>query len=469
MSKKVIDIPTTLIIFGATGDLNRKKLIPAMFDLYCRGLLPKPFSIIGFSFDSLSHDEYRSFIEEVIQKHKHGHPKKMITEFLGHAFFVQGDFNDPSAFDALSKLLFGEDEKRGLCSNKLFYLSVPPESYKTIFTNLADSGLSIGCNDHSGWSRIVVEKPFGKDLETARDLDETLGLLFKEQRVFRIDHYLAKEVIENIMAFRFSNSIFQPTWNNSYIEKVEIKLFEDIGIEERGSFYDQTGALRDVGENHMLQMLAIVAMEDPVTLESGQIRRAREKVLSSLRSFSKGEAKQYCVKGQYEGFLKENDVEKNSLTETYFRIVAFIDNDRWHGVPFILEAGKKMDKKKTEITVYFKELPSCVCENNSGEDAQYRNILRFTIQPKEAISVRFWAKVPGFTFTLEPQFLQFTYKGDSEIPDAYEKLLLNVFEGDQTLFVSSKEVEASWRFITPILEEWHTKKPVVYAPGSRVV
>lgn len=467
--KKVIDIPTFIIIFGATGDLNRKKLIPAVFDLYSRGLLPKPFSIVGFSSDTLTDDDYKSFVREIIEEDKHNHPSKKIKEFIENIFYIRGDFGDAASFENLSKFLFQKDERRGVCSNKLYYLSAPPDSYKDIFNNLADSGLSVGCNDHSGWARIVVEKPFGKDLETARSLDETLGLLFKEQRIFRIDHYLAKEAIENILAFRFSNSIFQPIWNSSYVERVEIKLFEDLGIEGRGSFYDQVGALRDVGENHMLQMLAIIAMEDPVTIGADQIRRAREKVLSSLRPFSKKEARELCIKGQYDGFLKEQDVKENSQTDTYFRIEAFIDNDRWYDVPFILEAGKKMDRRKTEITMYFKELPSCVCEEKEGSVKQYRNVLRFSIQPKESISVRFWAKVPGFGMELEPQFLQFSYKEETDIPSAYEKLLLNVFEGDQTLFVSSKEVEASWEFITPILKIWSDQKPVVYAPGSSFV
>ncbi|MCH7597566.1 glucose-6-phosphate dehydrogenase [Patescibacteria group bacterium] len=461
--------PTTIVIFGATGDLNRKKLMPALFDLYTKSLLPKQFRIVGFSRQKLTHDAYRSFVRNVIEQKGHKHSSRDVDIFLDHLFYCPGLFEDAASYGNLSKFLYEQDEKLGQCSCKLFYLAVPPNFYDTIFQNVADSGLSIPCAGDNGWTRILVEKPFGKDLLTAQELDKKLGLLFDEDQIFRIDHYLAKETLENILAFRFSNSIFQPAWNNKYIGKVHIQLFEDSGVGKRGAFYDGVGALRDVGQNHILQMLALIAMEDPGVFEAKKIRLERENVIQSLRAFSREECEEYTVKGQYTEYRREEGVLPQSNVETYFYITAFIDNERWRGVPFHLEGGKRMYKKKTEITVYFKKLDSCVykLDDNSSE---YGNVLKFVIQPEEKISVRFWVKKPGFGMKLEPQLLTFSYEdtsGSKHFPDAYEKLFLSTLEGDQTLFTSSREVEAAWEFITPIMEYWRDKEPVLYGRGCK--
>lgn len=467
VEKTHIDAPTTIVVFGATGDLNKRKLIPAFLDLFARGLLPKEFSIVGFSRKDISNDEYRSFIKSVVDEKGHEHSDKLVEDFLLHIYYIKGDFTNPKAYQQISEFLYTHDSEHGVCSNKLFYLAVPPDFYDVIFQNLADSGLSIPCSDQIGWTRIVVEKPFGRDLETAQALDKKLSLLFKENQIFRIDHYLVKETLENILAFRFSNNVFTPAWNNKFIEKVHIKLFEDMGVEGRGSFYDGVGALRDIGQNHILQMLALVSMEDPNELSSVSVREAREEVFKSLKRMSARECNERTVKGQYAGYLQEDGVKDNSKTETYFKITAFLKNKRWKGVPFVLEGGKKLAQKKTEITIFFKSDETCVCKLGS-EHESHQNVLTFLIQPEQGINIRFFAKKPGFTMELEEQELSFNYKEvDGTLPpDAYEKLFLHVFNGDQTLFASTKEVEYTWRFITPILKSWQDRDPDVYTDNT---
>lgn len=463
------DDPTIIVIFGATGDLSKRKLIPALLDLYTKGFMPKKFSVVGFSRRDMSDSEYRDFVKQAIGLKKHSHSDDDINSFLEHIFYTKGLFGDVNTYDNLSKNLISIDEKWGICTNKLFYLAVPPSSYEIIFDNLANSGLTIPCGGDKGWTRVLVEKPFGKDLKTARELDHKLGLLFKEEQIFRIDHYLAKETLQNILSFRFSNVLFEPIWNKDYIEKVEIKLYESLGVGERGSFYNETGALRDVGQNHMLQMLAFIAMENPGELDGVRIRDNRAKVLKYLRPIKKEDIDKLVVRGQYKGFIDEIDVSPDSKIETYFKTKVFVDNDRWRDVPFYLESGKKLKKKTTEIIIYFKKSLTCIC---SAEEAKHshQNILSFNIQPDEGIKILFWAKKPGLDIRLEPKELSFSYKSSKEelskLPDAYEKVLYDCINGDQILFTSTKEVEAAWEFITPILENWNSTKLHIYEQGS---
>lgn len=447
--------PTTLIIFGATGDLAERKLIPALFDLYLKKLLPKRFNVVGVSRKEKSDNEFREFAVGSIKNKKSRYSKRALEEFLKILTYQQGDILSADFYKNLSKVLAEKDKTFGQCSNKLFYLAVPPSLYDSIFQNLADSGLSVAYSGESGWSRILVEKPFGNNLETAQKLDRKLGFLFNENQIFRIDHYLAKETSQNILAFRFSNALFEPIWDRDHINKIEIKLLEESGIAGRGAFYDGVGALRDVGQNHILQMLAFVAMEDPKELNAEIIRKNRAEILAKLRPIDPANIKRFVSRGQYSGYQNEKNVDAKSDTETYFKICAYIDSARWQGVPFVLESGKKMKKNLTEICVYFKEPESCLCPLEA--EKHHQSVLTFHIQPKEGISVLFWSKKPGFKMELEPRELSFNYDAAKEIgaaPDAYERILYDCIEGDQTLFASTEEVEAAWRFITPILENW---------------
>jgi len=466
MAQKVTS-PTTIVIFGVTGDLAQRKLLPALLDLFVRGLLPATFQVVGFSRREWTDDQFRIFARRALKRKGHRHRKSVVEKFLKCLQFQNGHFDQPSSYLQLGQRLMALDEKFKTCSNKLYYLAVPPTYYETIFYNLAHSGLSIPClGENEGWTRILVEKPFGRDLQTAQALDRLLGKLFGEDQIFRIDHYLAKETIQNILTFRFSNTVFEPIWNNQYIEKVEIKTFETQGVGTRGAFYDDIGALRDVGQNHLLQMLAAVAMEDPKAITAPTMRQARTAVLEALEPITKQNLATNTLRGQYQGYGTEKEVGADSKTETYFQLKTAINNSRWRGVPFYLEGGKRMKQNATSIAIYFKEPASCFCP--PGTKAHPRNILIFRIQPDEGISVRFWAKKQGFTLELEPKELSFRYQDNvnGEIPDAYEQVVFDCIRGDQIRFISTEEVTASWRFITPILENWQSTPLHTYAKGS---
>ncbi len=453
------------VIFGATGDLTRKKLLVALFDLYHKGLLPQKFRIIGFSRDEHTAESFREYAHKIITDKK-GNPRiKGLPDFLESLSYQQGTFEDGQSYLSLSKNLIQlEEEYFGQCTNKLFYLAVPPKSYSPIFQNLADSGLSLPCSDETGWTRILVEKPFGRNRQTAQELDQQLGQLFKEEQIFRIDHYLAKETIQNILAFRFSNLLFEPLWNKDYIEKVTIRFWEDAGVGTRGQFYEDVGALRDVGQNHLLQMLALIAMEDPGELDATKLRAKRAEVLTALRPPEVTQA----WRGQYAGYRQEHDVLADSQTETYFQLTAFVDNQRWQGVPFSLESGKKMPQDLVEICIYFKQTTHCLCP--PGAEHHHQNVLTFRIQPNEGISLVFFAKKLGFATDLEPKKLSFRYHESDDVPlqlpDAYERVLFDCIRGDQTLFTSTEEVKASWEFITPIVENWPQTPLHTYEPGT---
>jgi glucose-6-phosphate 1-dehydrogenase len=346
---------------------------------------------------------------------------------------------------------------------------VPPDLYEVILNNLTDSKLALPCDDLSGWTRVLIEKPFGNDIKTAHSLDKLLGRLFKEEQIFRIDHYLAKEALQNIVAFRFSNPIWKPMWSNKFIDKVHIKLFETIGVSGRGKFYDPIGALKDMGQSHMLQMLALIAMEEPGSTSASDIRRERLKVLKSLKKIAKGELAQNVVKGQYEGYLKEEGVSTHSKTETYFRVKAALNLPRWRGVPFYLENGKSLAEAKTEIDIYFKSQTGRRPKNSPPEE---QNILTFRIQPDEGIKIKFFVKTPGYGFTTEAKTLKFKYSdipAFSNKPNDYEKLIHDAFQGDQTLFASTPEILASWEFVTSILENWGDLPLKVYEKGAREI
>lgn len=459
--------PTILTIFGVTGDLSKRKLFPSLLDLYVKGMLADEFKVIGVGRRDWSDKELKEFVSEAIVKKGHNHSSETVNRFIDLFVYVKGDFADHATYEDIKKKTIEIENEFKLCTNKLFYLAVPPDNYETILRPLAELKLTDPCSDGTGWSRILIEKPFGKDLETARALDMLLGELFQEEQVFRIDHYLGKETIQNILAFRFSNFLYESLWDNNHIDRVHIRLHESLGVEGRGSFYDGVGALRDVGQNHMLQMLSFIAMENPGSLNANLIRASREAVIAAITPFTKETLATNTLRGQYDGYLTEDKVSANSQTETYFLLKTFINNDRWQGVPFYLESGKKMEETEIDITVYFKDVEGCLCPKNNHKSHQ--NMIRFRIQPNESIWIRFWLKEPGFNFNLKPSQLTFAYadsQATATIPDAYERVLYDCICGDQTLFVSNKEVESAWEFITPIIEGWKDLPLLKYNQGT---
>ena len=450
--------PSIFVIFGITGDLAARKLLPALLGLYVKKLLPARWSIIGFSRRSFNREEFRELIRSRMNIRPGQFKEEDVKHFMDHISYEQGKFDDPDSFAALAERIKAVDDRWGQCSNKLFHLSVPPSLYEGILNNLAHSKLTKPCADDTGWTRVLIEKPFGNNIDHAKALDKLLGKLFEEEQIFRIDHYLAKETLQNIMVFRFHNYIFEPIWNRGSIEKVHIKLFEENGVLDRGDTYDLVGALKDVGQNHMLMMLSAVTMDKPRNMSAMEVRRERARLLYRLRQAPARSAKGCNTRGQYEGYRQETGVPADSKTETYFRLKAFVNSSRWKGVPFFLESGKAMAESRTEIDVYFK-----------GD-----NIVTFKIQPNEGIRIKFFVKTPGSAFTVEPKTLKFRYTdvpSDNwqNLPNDYERLLQDAFIGDQTLFASTEEIMASWKFITAVLKDWDKLPLVEYKRGAKEI
>ncbi|MEK7501652.1 MAG: glucose-6-phosphate dehydrogenase, partial [Patescibacteria group bacterium] len=463
--------PTIFVIFGITGDLAGRKLLPALLGLYAKKMLPSRFAVIGFSRRTFNREEFRELIRSRLNIQPGQFKEEDVKHFLDHISYEQGMFDNANAYEQLANKLKKIDAEWGQCSNKLFHLSVPPNLYQGILNRLAQSKLTIPCADQSGWTRILIEKPFGNNIEIARALDKLLGSLFKEKQIFRIDHYLAKEALQNIVAFRFTNSIFEPLWCRKYIEKIHIKLFEREGVEGRGAFYDSLGALKDVGQNHLLQMLSLVTMERPLSFVGDDIRYERARVLARLSKMKFRTIDKMFVKGQYRGYSSENGVSRDSQTETYIRVKTSIRNARWKNVPIYLESGKSMGETKTAIDIYFKNNPPAGGAADGGKSGQ--NILTFRIQPNEGIKIKFFVKVPGYEWKSEPRTLKFNYNDNPSLGlivlNDYERLIHDAFAGDQTLFASTDEIMASWRFVTSILENWGKLPLVIYEKGAREV
>lgn len=456
--------PTIFVIFGVTGDLAARKLLPALLALYAKKKLPARFAIVGFSRRAFSREEFRELIRGRLNIRPGEFKEEDVKHFIDHMSYEQGMFNDPAAYERLAFRINDIDSRWGQCSNKLFHLSVPPSLYEGILNNLSKSSLTEPCADETGWTRVLIEKPFGRDLETARNLDKLLGKLFKEEQIFRIDHYLAKEALQNIIAFRFANSIFEPIWRREFVDKIHIKLFEQSAVEERGDSYDEVGALKDVGQNHMLMMLSAVTMDRPKSFSSDDIRVERARALKKLEVASLGSLKESGARGQYAGYTNEQGVPRSSQVETYFRLKTFVNNSRWKNVPIYLESGKALAESKTEIDIYFK--PD---EKDGGE-----NILTFKIQPDEGIKIKFFVKTPGYEFKVESKTLKFKYSEQvsenwqMKLTD-YERLIHNAFIGDQTLFASTDEIMASWKFIANVTKNWKKLPLVIYQKGAKEV
>jgi glucose-6-phosphate 1-dehydrogenase len=470
--------PVTVVIFGASGDLSKRKLIPALYQLQNAGYLPDRYAVVGFSRSPMSDEVFRENMLQVLKEQvEDGDGGVSVDHPLVTSLYYQpGNNDDLASFEKLKEKLEAIDKERELPGNRIFYLSVAPEFFTTIIQNLCAAGLICGRQDQT-WSRVIIEKPFGRDLESARQLNMDVTTLLDESQIYRIDHYLGKETVQNILSFRFGNSIFEPLFNQKYVDNVQLTVAETLGMEgRRGAYYDTAGALRDMVQNHMFQLFCLIAMEPPAALDAQSIRDEKVKVLRALVPLSRKEVAASTVRGQYgvgeqdgqvvKGYRQEEGVNPKSTTETYVAMRLKIDNWRWAGVPFLLRTGKRLGKRVSEIAVEFKQPPLHLFRHLANDDDDIgphpkSNVLVIRIQPNEGISLSFACKQPGMRIQLEEVNMDFFY-GEAfqqRSPEAYERLLLDALRGDASLFTRSDEVEYAWRFISSIHEGWANLPP----------
>jgi glucose-6-phosphate 1-dehydrogenase len=456
---------TSIIIFGATGDLSQSKLIPALFSLFRKRRLPEKFQILGTASRPWNNETFRSSLKQsTIQALTEDPSMEAWNEFAGHLFYDSGDFDDPENYPELSAKLVKMEKGP---ADRLYYLSTSPEFYSTIVLGLHQTKM---LNEAKGWRRLIVEKPFGHDLSSARALNHALHLYLHESQIYRIDHYLGKDTVQNLLVFRFANGIFEPLWNRNYIDHVQISVSESEGIESRGSYYDKFGVVRDIFQNHLLQLLTLVAMEPPATYAPESLREEKVKVLNSLRPLEGDEVKTAVLYGQYQGYHSEQRVAPESQTPTYAALRAYIDNWRWQGVPFYLRSGKKLAEKCTEVIIQFNCPPHRMLPLPLDHQ-MIANLLVINIAPDEGIHLRFEAKVPGSVADMRSVNMEFHYRDSfdlDELPDAYERLLLDALHGDPSLFIRADQTELAWEYIDPIVSCLDRGAvPVhVYEPGS---
>jgi glucose-6-phosphate 1-dehydrogenase len=483
MDQKKSRIPTIFVVLGVTGDLTAKKIAPALFNLFEKNMLPPKFEFVGVSRREWGDTELREHIRAILHVKAPDASDASIEKFLKLVTYGKIRFDTAGDYEVLNDKLRAIDDKMGMCSNKLFYLSVPPQFYDQIFDNLHKSGLTDPCSPEEGWTRVVVEKPFGSDEKSAKELDAHLARLFREEQIYRIDHYLAKEMLQNILAFRFGNNLFEREWGARTIQAINIKLHESIGAEDRGSFYENVGALRDVGQNHLLQMLALVTMERPSGYtvsgggDSNAIRAARAQLLEQLIVPSVRGAAANSFRAQYEGYRKIEGVSPRSEVETYFRVRGFLSGERWEGVPISMESGKRLGKPLKEIEVVFRAEPG-----GAGQQ-KFSNRIIIHLEPKEGITITFISKKPGHSLAVEERSFSFDFRESAragsgvghasgvQYVEEYEKLILDCIAGDQTLFVSSEEIRAMWRFTDPFIEAWRRGLVSLkhYSPDSAAI
>ena len=468
MENTVQPDPTVFVIFGAGGDLTWRKLIPALYNLHVDGWLPEQWMVLGLDRGEMSEDKFRDHLNDGVNKNSRRGKvdKKSFKTFAQKLFFMKADFEDDKTFKNLAKRLGKIEKDWDTKTNKIFYLAVPPG----LVENMARRLGNVKLNQNWQRSRIVVEKPFGSDLKSARKLNETLTGIFLESQIYRIDHYLGKETVQNILAFRFGNTLFEPLWNRHYIDHIQITVAESVGVEHRGGYYDQAGALRDMIQNHLLQILCLIAMEAPVSFSGDEIRNKKVDVLHAIRPIPFEQINDYAVRGQYAaGWLKgdrvkayrdEPDVESDSLTETYAAIKLFVDNWRWQGVPFYLRTGKRLPDKISEVAIQFRSVPHQTFPTAALMDWRPNRLL-LAIQPHEGIYLRFEVKHPGLTMHLSPVLMQFYYQEAFAVdpPEAYETLLLDAMRGDATLFMRADQTEAAWQVLHPIIQAWKKIQP----------
>jgi len=472
--------PNVMIIFGASGDLTKRKLLPALFNLACDGLLPMNFAVVGFARREKTHEQFREEMMRGIEqfsrlKNSDGNFLKSFSEKI---FYHASEFENAEGYAGLAKLLEQLDQSHDTAGNRLFYLATPPDYYPLIIKQLGQANLTGNAN--GDWKRIIVEKPFGHDFQSAKELNHQVLEVFDENQVYRIDHYLGKETVQNILVFRLANGIFEPIWNRQYIDHVQITVAENLGVEGRGGYYESAGVIRDMIQNHMLQLLSLVAMEPPFAFAANEVRNEKVKVLKAIRPIAPEQVDQLTVRAQYSagslggkpvsGYLEEAGVAPDSRTETYVALKLHIDNWRWAGVPFFLRSGKRLPKRATEVAIYFRSAPHLLFGGNPTEGLE-SNVLALRIQPNEGITLKFAAKLPGAAMEVRTVNMDVRY-GSSfgrHSPEAYERLILDCMLGDSTLFTRRDEVEEAWRFVSQIIAGWqmHNGKELpTYEAGS---
>jgi glucose-6-phosphate 1-dehydrogenase len=456
-----------VVIFGASGDLTRRKLLPAIYNLAEEGLLPDEFAILGIARPAIDQNAYRQQMREQVRSAEdeplEADKWQRIEDRL---YYISGEFDDPALYERLQQQLAEIGARHHAPPNLLFYFAIPPEMFAVVAGRLGEAGLT---KEDEGWRRVVIEKPFGLDLASARMLNDELSHTLRESQIYRIDHYLGKETVQNILAFRFANGVFEPIWNRRYIDHVQMTVAEEVGVEQRGAYYETAGALRDIVQNHMLQLLALVAMEPPTSLGGENLRDEKVKVLRAIERLSAADVRRRVVRGQYEGYRQEPKVSAASRTETYVAMRLAVDNWRWAGVPFYLRTGKKLKTRLTEIAITFKRAPLMLFRDTPVQSLN-PNVLCLRIQPDEGISLSFDAKAPGPFERLETVTMNFSYKEffKSEPVTGYETLLFDAMSGDQTLFHRMDIVEAGWQAVMPVLDAWRDDAAPLptYNPGT---
>jgi glucose-6-phosphate 1-dehydrogenase len=460
--------PCAVVIFGASGDLTRRKLLPSLWDLYVDGGLPDAFSVVGMARTPKTDEEFRKEAYEAVSRYSRcwGTECADWDGFARGLFYLSGQYDNPESYGELREVLRRLCRERGSCGNHLFYLATPPSAYEEIVHQLGASGLAPE-GAEGGWARIIVEKPFGSDLASAHRLNAKLKEVFREGQIYRIDHYLGKETVQNLLVFRFANGIFEPIWNRRYVDHVQISVAEEIGVEGRGAYYEEAGALRDMVQNHLMQLLCMIAMEPPARLSQRAVRNEKVKVLEAIRPIPSDQVRQWTARGQYSaaqldgqsvpGYREEPKVDPDSHTETYAAVRLMIDNWRWAGVPFYLRSGKRLPRRVTEVSIHFRKAPLLLFRDVGDLEAE-ENVLAIRIQPNEGIDLRFNAKLPGPGMFIRPVTMNFGYDEEFHAtpPDAYERLLLDCMLGDSTLFSRDDWMELSWELMEPILRAWET-------------
>ncbi len=459
-----------MVIFGASGDLTYRKLVPGLFNLFERDLLPERFSVLGTSRTPMTDEEFRNKMLEGVNKYARDPETddETVQKFLKKLYYVELDFKDHNAYHQLNQRLLEVDQEYQCCGNYLFYMSVPPFLFDDIAQGLENMGL---CEEESGWRRLIVEKPFGYDLKSAQELNKQLHAYFKESQIYRIDHYLGKETVQNMLVFRFANGIFEPLWDRNYVERVEITSAENIGVGNRGGYYDGSGALRDMFQNHLLQVVGMVGMEPPVQFNADSVRNETIKVFDALRPIPQKDVPNFVVRGQYmastirgekvKGYRQEKDVPEDSKTPTYVAVKFYVDTWRWGGVPFYVRTGKHLPTRVTEVVIHFKRVPHKLFNRSSSMYSECNQLI-IRIQPDEGILIKFNMKLPGGGFDVKTVNMDFHYDDlkNAYVPQAYERLLLDCMLGDATLFARSDAVEACWEFVDPILQAWENNPDI---------